>query len=93
MELDREVDIRDYIRIIRRRLWIILGVFGVSLILTFLYFIYSPPLFGDTNVPVVFTDVSSLIQQDLSLAQLRDHLLQSIRFLDYDLPFLFPVPV
>ena len=53
MELDREVDIRDYIRIIRRRLWIILGVFGVSLILTFLYFIYSPPLYTTSSTILV----------------------------------------
>jgi tyrosine-protein kinase Etk/Wzc len=53
VELEREVDIRDYIRIIRRRFWIILSVFGFSLILTILYFIYSPPLYTSSSTILV----------------------------------------
>jgi len=53
MEPDREVNIRSYIRIIRRRFWIILGVFSVSLILTFMYFIYSQPLYTSSSTILV----------------------------------------
>jgi len=53
MEREREVDIRDYIRIIRRRFWIILGVCGISIILALLYVIYSPPLYTSDSTILV----------------------------------------
>ena len=58
--------------------------------------LFAPPvvgLFGDSDLPAGLADVSSLIQQDLSFAQLVDNLLRRMRFLDNDLPPLFLVPV
>jgi len=52
-EPENELDIRDYFRIIRRRLWIILGVIGFSIILTCLYLIYSPPLYSSASTILV----------------------------------------
>ncbi len=55
--------------------------------------LFAPPvvgLFGDPNLPAGFADASSLIQQDLSFAQLVDNLLRCVRFPDRLLPpFLF----
>jgi len=50
---DREVDIRDYMRIIRRRFWVILGVVVASIILSFLYFFYSSPIYRSSSTIVV----------------------------------------
>ncbi|MCK4526961.1 polysaccharide biosynthesis tyrosine autokinase [candidate division WOR-3 bacterium] len=52
-ELDRELDIQDYFRIIKRRLWIILGVVGFSIVFAFLYLFYSPPLYSSSSTILV----------------------------------------
>lgn len=58
--IDNELDIHEYIRIIKRRQWIIIGVIILSLIFASLYLIYSPPLYNSSSsilikkVPTLF---------------------------------------
>ncbi len=49
MNKEYEIDIKDYLRIIRRRRGIVIGVISVCLILSFLYFFYAPPNYTSTS--------------------------------------------
>jgi len=49
MNKEYEIDIKDYLRIIRRRRGIVLGIISVCLILSILYFFYAPPNFTSTS--------------------------------------------
>jgi succinoglycan biosynthesis transport protein ExoP len=49
MNKEYEIDIKDYLRIIRRRRGIILGIIAVCFILSVLYFFYAPPSFTSTS--------------------------------------------
>lgn len=49
MNKEYEIDIKDYLRIIRRRRGIVIGIIAVCLILSILYFFYAPPSFTSTS--------------------------------------------
>ena len=49
MNKEYEIDIKDYLRIIRRRRGIVIGIISVCLILSILYFFYAPPNFTSTS--------------------------------------------
>ena len=49
VELNKEGDIKRYIKIIKRRLWIVLGVIGGAIILSVIYIIFSPPLYTSSS--------------------------------------------
>ncbi len=49
MELNKEGDLKHYIKIIRRRLWIVLGVIGGAIILSPIYLLFSPPLYTSSS--------------------------------------------
>jgi succinoglycan biosynthesis transport protein ExoP len=49
MNKEYEIDIKDYLRIIRRRGGIVLGIVAVCFILSILYFFYAPPNFTSTS--------------------------------------------
>jgi capsular exopolysaccharide synthesis family protein len=49
MNREYEIDIKDYLRIIRRRVGIVIGIIAVCLILSVLYFLYAPPSFTSTS--------------------------------------------
>ncbi len=49
MNKEYEIDIKDYLRIIRRRRGIVIGIIAVCLILSILYFFYAPPNFTSTS--------------------------------------------
>jgi uncharacterized protein involved in exopolysaccharide biosynthesis len=44
-----EIDVKDYLRIIRRRRGIVLGIIAVSLVLSVFYFFYAPPNFSSSS--------------------------------------------
>jgi succinoglycan biosynthesis transport protein ExoP len=49
MNKEYEIDIKDYLRIIRRRGGIVIGIVAVCFILSILYFFYAPPNFTSTS--------------------------------------------
>ncbi len=49
MNKEYEIDIKDYLRIIRRRRGIVIAIVAVCLILSVLYFFYAPPSFTSTS--------------------------------------------
>jgi succinoglycan biosynthesis transport protein ExoP len=49
MNKEYEIDIKDYLRIIRRRRGIVIGIIAVCFILSILYFFYAPPNFTSTS--------------------------------------------
>lgn len=49
MNKEYEIDIKDYLRIVRRRRGIVLGIIAVCLVLSVLYFFYAPPNFTSTS--------------------------------------------
>jgi succinoglycan biosynthesis transport protein ExoP len=49
MNKEYEIDIKDYLRIIRRRRGIVLGIVAVCFLLSVLYFFYAPPNFTSTS--------------------------------------------
>ncbi|MCK4320999.1 polysaccharide biosynthesis tyrosine autokinase [candidate division WOR-3 bacterium] len=49
VELNKEGDIKRYIKIIKRRLRIVLGVIGGAIILSVIYIIFSPPLYTSSS--------------------------------------------
>ncbi|MBN1695379.1 polysaccharide biosynthesis tyrosine autokinase [candidate division WOR-3 bacterium] len=49
MNKEYEIDIKDYLRIIRRRGGIVIGIIAVCFILSILYFFYAPPNFTSTS--------------------------------------------
>jgi len=49
MNKEYEIDIKDYLRIIRRRRGIVLGIIAVCFLLSVLYFFYAPPNFTSTS--------------------------------------------
>ncbi len=49
MNKEYEIDIKDYLRIVRRRRGIVLGIIAVCLVLSILYFFYAPPNFTSTS--------------------------------------------
>ncbi|MEJ2355075.1 MAG: Wzz/FepE/Etk N-terminal domain-containing protein, partial [candidate division WOR-3 bacterium] len=53
MNKEYEIDIKDYLRIIRRRRGIVIGIIAVCLILSVLYFFYAPPNFTSTSKVLV----------------------------------------
>jgi succinoglycan biosynthesis transport protein ExoP len=49
MNKEYEIDIKDYLRIIRRRRGIVIGIVAVCIILSGLYYFYAPPIFTSTS--------------------------------------------
>jgi len=49
MNREYEIDVNDYLRIIRRRRGIVLGIIVVCVILSVLYFFYAPPNYTSTS--------------------------------------------
>lgn len=49
VELNKEGDLKHYIKIIKRRLWMVLGVIGGAIILSVVYLIFSPPLYTSSS--------------------------------------------
>lgn len=49
MNREYEIDVKDYLRIIRRRRGIVLGIIVVCIILSVLYFFYAPPNYTSTS--------------------------------------------
>ncbi len=53
MNKEYEIDIKDYLRIIRRRRGIVIGIIAACLILSILYFFYAPPNYTSTSKVLV----------------------------------------
>ena len=49
VELNKEGDLKHYIKVIKRRLWIVLGVIGGAVIISFIYLLISPPLYTSSS--------------------------------------------
>ncbi len=49
MELNKEGDLKHYLKVIKRRLWIVLGVIGGAVIICIIYFLLSPPLYTSSS--------------------------------------------
>jgi len=49
LELSKEADFKNYIKIIRRRLWIVLGVICGAIIVIILYLNFSPPIYTSSS--------------------------------------------
>jgi capsular exopolysaccharide synthesis family protein len=49
IELNKEGDLKHYIKVIKRRLWIVLGIIIGAAIISIVYFLLSPPLYTSSS--------------------------------------------